>query len=708
MKPPAIALPATPNLGAVRIEFKGVSVTVTDRASGQRKSILTDAHGFAQPGRLLSIMGPSGAGKSTLLDVLACNSQSSSQGVSVEGALLVNGMPRSTREFTKISCYVQQKDVLLSSATVRESLLTSALLKLPRSVPMEAKRRLVEDVLEELGLVSCAETLIGDETIGLKGVSGGQKRRVSVGIELVKDPRVIFLDEPTSGLDSEMALTLMETLVALARRQRTVVCTIHQPNSDITDMFDDFILLASGRIVYGGVWEGAVPFFMRHGYSCPNYKNPTDFFMSVIKDAEAVDTLASAYTKSRGELLEQMASAAASPAASAYGTLGSGRKQQAARSMARLAAAAEAGLPGAEGGSCYGGAGDGSAASPATTAATAASPLPAEQQQRGGAQGHVALEVAVLGSQAAGGQRPSEGGASTLSGPAAYSEASVAEAGTAAVPLWYQTCVLAQRYRRTLVRNPVMMWSELVQYLFLAIFVGLMYHRFNHKLGQGDYDRIACIWFSFAVLSFTPSYTAVTAWDKERLLLKRELGQKLYSVSAYYVARYAVLVPFEVAQCLLFVSILYFFVGFHASPENFFVFFAILSMFQIISEGIGVCCAVVTRQATYGIILLTFVILLLLSFSGFLISKIPVYFVWVQKTSYLTYAFSALTENEFSKVSFVDPATGDVVPGMDVFPPTLVTGLTFSQNVGVLAAQVLGMEALKLFAFNLAHYANLM
>ena len=90
------------------------------------------------------------------------------------------------------------------------------------------------------------------------------------------------------------------------------------------------------------------------------------------------------------------------------------------------------------------------------------------------------------------------------------------------------------------------------------------------------------------------------------------------------------------------------------------------------------------------------------------VPQAPVYFVWVQKASYLSYAFSALIENEFTKVAFIDPTTGERVPGMDVFPPALVTGLTFSQNVGVLAAQVVGMEALKLFAFNLAHYANLM
>ncbi|GFR41628.1 hypothetical protein Agub_g2355, partial [Astrephomene gubernaculifera] len=285
------------------IEWQDVNFTVLDRATGQQKRILSDMTGLAQPGRLLSIMGPSGAGKSTLLDVLACN-LAASRGCSTEGRILVDGDQRDTRAFRRISCYVQQKDVLLSSATVREVVLTSALLKLPRTVSLETKRELVEATLKELDLVSCANTLIGDETIGLKGISGGQKRRVSVGIELVKDPRVLFLDEPSSGLDSEMALSVMTSLVRLARKGRTVVCTIHQPNSDITDCFDDFLLLAGGRTVYGGLWTGAVDFFARNGFSCPSFKNPTDYFMAIVtREEAAVETLADAYTKARGALL---------------------------------------------------------------------------------------------------------------------------------------------------------------------------------------------------------------------------------------------------------------------------------------------------------------------------------------------------------------------------------------------------------------------
>ena len=102
------------------------------------------------------------------------------------------------------------------------------------------------------GLSDCANTLIGSATANIKGISGGEKRRASVAIELVTSPVCIFLDEPTSGLDSEIAVTIMRTLQRIASAGRTVALTVHQPNSDITDMFNDFIMMAKGRIVYAG------------------------------------------------------------------------------------------------------------------------------------------------------------------------------------------------------------------------------------------------------------------------------------------------------------------------------------------------------------------------------------------------------------------------------------------------------------------------
>jgi len=176
---------------AVDITFRDIRFSVQLK-SGGRLEILKGVSGRCQSGLVQAIMGSSGAGKTTLLDILACNPM----GGKTSGQILVNGAPRrAAAAFQRLSCYVLQREVLLSSATVRESITTSALLKLPRNLPMKKKLARVNRVLEELGLLECEHTLIGDEILGMKGISGGQRRRVSIGIELVKDPRVIFLDE---------------------------------------------------------------------------------------------------------------------------------------------------------------------------------------------------------------------------------------------------------------------------------------------------------------------------------------------------------------------------------------------------------------------------------------------------------------------------------------------------------------------------------
>ncbi|GIL85954.1 hypothetical protein Vretimale_9015 [Volvox reticuliferus] len=458
------------------IEWQDVNFSVPDRSTGHQKRILTDMHGLAQPGRLLAIMGPSGAGKSTLLDILAGNS--SSRGATCKGLILVDGSPRNVRAFRVISCYVQQKDVLMSSATVREVLLTSALLKLPRSVPLSRKRALVEDTIRELDLASCADTLIGDETIGLKGVSGGQKRRVSVGVELVKDPRILFLDEPSSGLDSEMALSVVTTLVRLARKGRTVVCTIHQPNSDITECFDDFLLLSSGRTVYGGLWSGAVDFFARNGFSCPAFKNPTDYFMSVVTREEgAVETLATAYGKVRLDLLQQMAAVGRRSRLEVGGGSGgdSGGDDVAinlrgmgTEDVCVLHDAAAAVVAGGGDGGGDGSVGVSAVVIPSVLGQDSSREVLQQRQRQGAAAPLEAVpERRVL----------------VLDGEVGEAPAAEEPAQMAGVPLWFQVYVLSVRYWRTWIRNPVMMASELVQYIFTAIFIGLMYC--SDELGFG-------------------------------------------------------------------------------------------------------------------------------------------------------------------------------------------------------------------------------
>lgn len=170
---------------------------------------------------------------------------------------------------------------MYTNLTVFETLMYSAKLRLPSSVPLSEKTRIVEEIIQQLGLQNCRNTLIGDRDN--RGVSGGERKRVSIGIELVTNPKVLFLDEPTSGLDAFNALNVMEVIKTLAVKQNKIVLlTIHQPRTDILDLFDNIILLSMGKTVFFGHLDDGLKHFASLGYPLPDKTNPSDHFLDVV------------------------------------------------------------------------------------------------------------------------------------------------------------------------------------------------------------------------------------------------------------------------------------------------------------------------------------------------------------------------------------------------------------------------------------------
>lgn len=237
--------------------------------------IIKDVSATVKSGLLLAIIGGSGSGKTTLLNALAGRAG----GLQQDGDILFNG--RSPKRFISrgLTGYVQQTDHLMPYLTVRETLQYAAELRLPTSMSTAKKHSLVEQVILELGLKECAGTVVGNEW--RKGISGGEKRRVTIGCQLLTNPSVLSLDEPTTGLDSFTARHLVSTLVNLARRGRTVVMSIHQPRSDIFKMFDGIILLSRGNVVYSGPTLDVVKYFEDLGYPCPPMVNPGDHLIDI-------------------------------------------------------------------------------------------------------------------------------------------------------------------------------------------------------------------------------------------------------------------------------------------------------------------------------------------------------------------------------------------------------------------------------------------
>lgn len=168
--------------------------------------------------------------------------------------------------------------------TVTECLIFAGRLKLRGSYRTILKR--VKEVISELKLQKCQDTKIGGPLV--RGVSGGERKRTSIGVEMITDPNLIFLDEPTTGLDSFTATNVVELLMELAEKGRTVIATIHQPNSDIFEMFDQLMLMAKGKIIYHNEASKAVDFFKEQNFACPDLNNPADYFMTMMS-IEAFD-----------------------------------------------------------------------------------------------------------------------------------------------------------------------------------------------------------------------------------------------------------------------------------------------------------------------------------------------------------------------------------------------------------------------------------
>ncbi|KAG7565544.1 ABC transporter-like [Arabidopsis suecica] len=244
------------------------------------KVLLNGISGEAREGEMMAVLGASGSGKSTLIDALANRISKES----LRGNITLNGEVLESSLHKVISAYVMQDDLLFPMLTVEETLMFSAEFRLPSSLSKKKKKARVQALIDQLGLRNAAKTVIGDE--GHRGVSGGERRRVSIGTDIIHDPIILFLDEPTSGLDSTSAYMVVKVLQRIAQSGSIVIMSIHQPSYRILGLLDKLIFLSRGNTVYSGSPTNLPQFFSEFGHPIPENENKPEFALDLIRELE--------------------------------------------------------------------------------------------------------------------------------------------------------------------------------------------------------------------------------------------------------------------------------------------------------------------------------------------------------------------------------------------------------------------------------------
>lgn len=633
------------------------------------KQILSNIAGAVHPGELLAIMGASGAGKTSFLDILARKNKRGT----VTGESWLNGEKVDDDQFRGVIGFVDQDDTMLPTLTVHETILDSALLRLPKQMSRASKEQKVEDVERQLGIYHIRHQIIGSEEGSGRGISGGEKRRVGIACELVTSPSILFLDEPTSGLDSFNAFNVVECLVNLVKTyNRTVVFTIHQPRSNIVALFDQLVLLAQGRTVYSGPFKDCQQYFDGIGYSCPPGFNIADYLIDLTmhasspndsdllefgSDADGRTTRASSTiavksipSVSNISVGESVTSTAGDGLLRPKSKRNASIRQQQERQLYTRRNTHENGAPSSvrsSGDSAFERETDSShqqwlrlskqqgTPPPQITDDLHQNLLPSSDSITGTNLDH--LISAYLASDVASDLHSgihnhvahateSHG----LTSPNGSTRSNIR--GYQKPRIYTQFMILSLRTWRNLYRNPMLMLTHYAIAIVLAVFLGFLFYGLTDDLA-GFQNRLGFFFFMLALFGFS-TLTTLTVFAPERLLFLRERAKGYYSPLAYYLSKVVFdIVPLRLVPPIIMGCIVYPMTGLIPSWPEFLKFMLFLVLFNLASAMICLCIGICVRNqgvANLGGIL---VMLFSLLFSGFLLNHetIPAPVRWLQK-----------------------------------------------------------------------------
>jgi ABC-type multidrug transport system ATPase subunit len=629
------------------LHFRNISYFVNGR------QILKNVRGAVSPGKVMAIMGASGAGKTTFLDLLARKNKRGQ----VNGDFFVNGSKVSDTDYKGIIGFVDQEDTMLATLTVYETILNSALLRLPKDMAYEAKNKRVMEVIAQLGITGIKDQMIGSSTDNaVRGISGGEKRRVGIACELVTSPSILFLDEPTSGLDSFNAYNVIECLVNLAKNyQRTVIFTIHQPKSNIVALFDELVLLAKGECVYSGPFNKCQDYFDTQGYPCPPGFNIADYLVDLTVHAEQrrafpVDDLAPI----NGGISAVKHNNAKAQHLRPRKRGSSIRDLQAQQLFTRKSTDIPSRHFNEDGVILS----EGMMSPRASVDEAEAHLLPSARKEMDRTDLDVLIEsynTSDIGKaiqdefeNASTGQPNSAAGINGVSG---LGNGKVFERLG-----WIgQFMILSQRTWKNLYRNPMLMLAHYAVSIVLAVLCGYLFFAVRDDI-SGFQNRLGLFFFILALFGFS-TLTSLNVFAHERTLFLRERANGYYAPITYFTAKVLFdVVPLRIIPPIIMGMIVYPMVGLVSEWPEFFKFIIVLVLFNLAASAICLFIGIVCKDNSVGNLVGSLVMLFSLLFAGLLLNhnSIPSGALWLQRLSIFHYAFEALIVNEVRYLSLVE------------------------------------------------------
>ncbi|KAL4534698.1 hypothetical protein Ndes2526A_g05580 [Nannochloris sp. 'desiccata'] len=641
-------------------------------------TVVEDCTGITSAGEVVGVLGPSGCGKTTLLTSIVGSSLELGATALMTGAVLIDGVPRQGQDVA----YVPQADTLIPTLTVAECVRYSALLRLPRSTPIDQVHSRVARVLGELGLSHVADSPVGGSG-NIRGVSGGERRRVTIGMELVTDPSIIVLDEPTSGLDSYTAINLIRSLRTVAAGGRVVIASLHQPSKDMFYALDSVILMGHGRMLFKGRPEEAESALSIAGVPCPGDTAVAEHMLKVASNPVDIKAMLKMKYKS---------------SSAALNTLGgnhTGMKSASAPGVVDVAAAAAAAAAAAKIDSAS------ATASPTADGTAHALTTISQQDTDGNVEAATPPEQRSLGIN------------ESLSFSSVAVEKPPRPAGFAR-----QLAVMFWRTSMDIIRNPTL----LVLHVGIAAIVGVLNGAIFYQVEptfSGVQNRMGATFFALALLAFT-SLTTVDLLMNERNVVMREVRSGYYGPVAYLLSKLALDgMLLRAIPAIVFWAPFYYMTGFRSGAPYAATYVFTMVAFNCCIGALSMAVTVGCNTAGQAAFVMNFTLLFMLVFTGFLvkISSVTPVLAWIHFLSPFFYAFEAMLSTELNgqSIDFAYQPTPDVpvtiIP--DLKGETFLTSLGLSttnttRDIGVLVALYVAFMALALglFLFKMPRSSN--